>query len=588
MMYFIFSVVLVVMYVVFNYLIEKFQTKGSWIWNIAIGLVIGGAFHVFNYLVTPTFTYDCWPVYLELGLFAVICIVFGSMRTSDGDTPLDLDNNVIQATTFGALIAVVVLGLGLLIYQWDFFHSGSKQEMLNPTEVTIETTDSIVAATDVKNLCTVSEEVARKAIMVQMGDLKNTYEIGSLTKQSATCDFEATLSNGKKVRIKYDDHIIYVGVLEHRSFWTWSKQKYSPAYVIADASDADKVYVVTAVDGKELKIAYTNGAYFSHNLERHMRFNGYAGTILADFDMEINEQGLPFAPVTTMENSIGMGTPVVTGVAVVDLQSGDIKQYTPENAPAFINMIQPADVIYDRINWWGDYIYGYFHWTEKSGLTQACEGMDVVQTPSGCYYYVGIRAQTDAVGTQGYMLIDTRTGKATYYRRSGISEAEATRVLEANTDLNLEMKSGVLSLTEPIFYNIEGLPTYFSTYVSTNDYMVKYYGFCSTTDKSVWGYGKTLEEARANYLSSYYKNESGKSVKFAEKQTLQEIEVIVLEKSNINDVFYFRFDGYSDKVFVASLTPEMSDILWNAKKVKVSFSETDAKFVTLSSYEIIN
>ena len=118
--------------------------------------------------------------------------------------------------------------------------------------------------------------------------------------------------------------------------------------------------------------------------------------------------------------------------------------------------------------------------------------------------------------------------------------------------------------------------------------MVKYYGFCSTTDKSVWGYGKTLEEARANYLSSYYKNESGKSVKFAEKQMSKEIEVTVLEKNNINEVFYFRFEGYEGKVFVASLTPEMSDILWNADKVKVSFSETDAKFVTLSSYKIVN
>lgn len=585
-MYFVFSLVLVLAYVAINYLAEKPASKSSWAWVIGVALVVGGAFYVLNYAIMPTFTYNCEAVYIEVGLFAAISIVATSMRVSGADTPIEIDNKSIRYTLLG-LLGGMALALVAAIYTWDLFHAGTKQEMLQPAEVTTES-DSIVAATDVKNLCTISKEVARKAIMVQMGDLKNTYEIGSLTKQSATCNFEATLANGKKVNINYNDHIIYVGVLEHRDFWTWMKQSYSPAYVIADASDADKVYVVTAVNGKELKIAYTNGAYFNYNLERHMRFNGYTGTILADFDMEINEEGLPFAPVTTMENTIGVTTPVVTGVAVVNLQSGEIKQYTPENAPSFINMIQPSDVIYDRINWWGDYIYGYIHWTEKSGLTQACEGMDVVQTPSGCYYYVGVRAQTDTVGTQGYMLIDTRTGKATYYRRSGISEAEATRVLEANTDLNLEMKSCVLSLTEPIFYNIEGLPTYFSTYVSTNDYMVKYYGFCSTTDKSVWGYGKTLEEARANYLSSYYKNESGKSVKFAEKQMSKEIEVTVLEKNNINEVFYFRFEGYEGKVFVASLTPEMSDILWNADKVKVSFSETDAKFVTLSSYKIVN
>lgn len=208
MTYFIFSVVLVVLYVVFNCVIKKPETTGSMIGIIIAGLVIGGFFHGINYLILPTFAVDNWPIYVEAGLFAFACAFGASLRSSEGETPLDLDNSIIGLTFFGTLIGAVVLGLGLLIYQWDFWHTSSKQEMLDPTEVTIETTDSIVAATDVKNLCTVSEEVARKAIMVQMGDLKNTYEIGSLTKQSCTCDFEATLSNGKKVRIKYDEHII--------------------------------------------------------------------------------------------------------------------------------------------------------------------------------------------------------------------------------------------------------------------------------------------------------------------------------------------------------------------------------------------
>ena len=561
--------------------IVKFACKGELV-DIAIGiisvLVLAGSF-ISLYFIMPVLAYNKPSIYVMVGLIWIMGLIFAA--AFDGD-------DIKITSLFIGLIIYVIIGGVSVIYTWNLFHAHGKQKMLQPTEIVIEATDSIVAATDINNLCTISPEVAEKAILVKMGDLKNTYEVGNLTKQSASCDFEATLADGKKMHIKYNNLIIYVGVLEHRSFWTWRKTKFSPAYVIADASDADKVYVITEDNSEPLKIRYTQGASFNYNFERHMRQNGYLSKILADFDVEIDYNGRPCAPVTTMKNTIGCSTPVVTGVAVVDLQTGEINQYTPENAPEFVNMIQPADVIYDRINWWGDYVYGYFHWSEKSGLTQACEGMDVVQTPNGCFYYVGIRAQTDSVGTQGYMLIDTRTGKATYYKRTGISEAEAIRVLKANTDLNLEMNSGVLKLTEPIFYNIEGLPTYFATYVSTNDYMVKYYGMCSTSDKSVWGYGKTLEEARKNYLNSYYKNESDKVVKFSDKHEIEYVEVKVLEKSNINEVFYFRFEGYEDKVFVGTLSEQMSDMLWSSQKVRISFNDnTNSKFVTLNSYEII-
>lgn len=562
---------------------EKEEPKLGWI--AVIALVLGGVFHLVNYWACSIITWYMPTVYVQTIIIMAASIFLGYAIADGGDF---FDNKACTFSTLGAV--VIILGLlGSAVFAWDLFWAGHKQAMLNPKEVKAEKSD-FVAATDIHNLCVVPEAVARKAIMVKMGDLKNTYEVGSLTKQAATCDFMATTADGQKVRIKYDNHIIYVGLLEHRGFMTWWKQSYSPGYVIADASDEDNVYVVTEIDGEPLKIKYTNESYFNNNLERYVRNNGYANTILADFDMEINEKGVPYAPITTMENSIAMSTPVVTGVACVNLLDGDIKWYSPEKAPAFVDLIYPMDVVYDRINWWGDYVYGYFHWTEKSGLTQACEGMDVVVTPQGCFYYVGIRPQTDAVGTQGYMLVDTRTGKTTYYRRSGISEAEATRVLESNTDLNVEMQQGVLELAEPIFYNIEGLPTYFSTYVSTKDNMVKYYGFCSTTDKSVWGYGKTLEDARKSYLNSYYKNESNKNVKFAEKQSLTVLEVELVEKTNINDVFYIKLKGHEDKVFVMSLSPENSDILWSVptgRKVKVSFSPTDSKFVTLSSYEIM-
>lgn len=569
-------------------------TKGNWWW---IGfwtafIFIGSLW--FNLYVQPVFNIHVADIYLEILAFVIFSLVLqGFMCDEVIDNPIEL-KGIFAALGFGFLL------LCSQFYSCDGFHATHKQQMLNPTTIVLDkdsleadstlVKDSIVVATSNKDICVVSYAMAEKSGFTKMGDLKNTYKVYSYTKQSVTCDIDAKTTDGRQ-HIVYKDHLCYVGLLEHKDFLTWWKNPYSPGYVLIDACNPSKYWVILGIDGKDLQINYTPNAWFSKNLERHMRSNGYLGTILDDFDMEIDEKGHPFAPVTTEENSIAFGTPIVTGVAVVDLISGEIKQYEPKDAPAFVNMIQPKDVMYDRITWWGDYIYGWIHWSEKTGLTEPCKGMDVVQTDKGSFYYVGISAQGDSVATQGYMLIDTRTGSTTYYQRRGISEDYAARVMCSPEDLSYKIKNGVLELMEPIYYNIDGIPTYFATYVSPADQQAKLYGFCSAENRSVWAYGETLEEARQKYDDACSAALGKNVVDFSDAQNLTFVEVKVLEKTNIDKVFYFRFDGYKDKVFTAELRPELSDMLWGTqgRKVKVSFNKTDnSKFVTLSSYEIMN
>ena len=547
-----------------------------------------------NWYIQPPFNLHVFAIYGEILVFLIFSAVLQGMRCEEvSDNPVELKG----------IMAVIVFGCLLLctqLYSCDGFHATHKQQMLNPKTIVLEKDsleadstlikDSIVVATSNKDICVVSYAMAEKSGFTKMGDLKNTYKVYSYTKQSVTCDIMAKTTDGNQ-HIVYKDHLCYVGLLEHKDFLTWWKNPYSPGYVLIDACNPSKYWVILGIDGKDLQINYTPNAWFSKNLERHMRSNGYLGTILADFDMEIDEKGHPYAPVTTEENTIAFGTPIVTGVAVVDLISGEIKQYEPKDAPAFVNMIQPKDIMYDRITWWGDYIYGWVHWSEKTGLTEPCKGMDVVQTEKGSFYYVGVSAQGDSVATQGYMLIDTRTGSTTYYQRRGISEDYAARVMCSPEDLSYKIKNGVLELMEPIYYNVDGIPTYFATYVSPADQQAKLYGFCSAENRSVWAYGETLEEARQKYDDACFGADGKSKVDFSDDWTMIFVEVKVLEKTNIDKVFYFRFDGYKDKVFTAELRPELSDMLWETKgrKVKISFNKTDnSKFVTLSSYEIMN
>ncbi len=541
-------------------------------------------FFVVNYFLKPVLSFSTIGLYVELLiLLALIAVSFCTREHKDWG------RDAVFVLHFKVATIVFVAGLIICgIASWDWFHVKKKREMLQVEQVSDSLLNKIVSPISVEKMAVVSPQVAQRAISIKMGELKNTYEIKEMTKQSFSGDFEATLFDGSKVRISYENHLVYIGVLEHKSYWTWKKTKSSPGYALVDCSDESKVYLIKEVNGQPLSIKYTNASSWDYNLERHLRNNGYASEILEDLNIELDENGRPFCPATIMKNTIILGTPKVIGVAVVDVQTGDIKRYEVDNAPAFVNMVYPEDLVYDQLYWWGDYKNGYWHWSDKAGLLNPCDGMDVVQTEDGCYYYVGMKGLSDNTTTLGYALVNTRTGEAMYFERNGISEAEAVRVLEANTDLNLEMNQGVLTLTEPVFYKIEGHKTHFSTYVRTLDYTIKYYGFCSTEDKSVWGYGKTLEQAKASYLSAYYKNKAvnPNALVTSDEQKMVTIEADVLEIAQEGTAYYFRLKGYEGKTFY-SYSETHPNIRWKAKKVRISYNPTDADLISMEKYDVL-
>ena len=606
-MYFVFSLVLVAIYCVFNYFCAKPDPEKGWKGWLTIvipALVLGGAFHIGNYFLLPTFSYDTASVYLELILFMALTLWFTSFRTMkhsyEGYMFDDAMETPVWQYAFWSALGGVALLIASGIYTWDFFHTSYQQQLLNVVD-TIDVKKDTKGATavfspiPVEEMCTVSPEVAERVILTKMGDLKNTYYLSPLTKQSFSGHFIAKTFDGKEVKIDYDNHLVYVGILEHKFYWTWNAQKWSPAYVLVNATSGD-AYIVGKVNGENIQIRYTHeadpfstsGANWGYNLERHLRQNGYADVILDDFNFEIDENGRPFAPVTTMKKVIDMFTYDVTGVAVVDVQTGDIKWYTPQDAPKFVNRIYPEWLVYERIINWGEYPNGYFHWDSNEGLLQPCAGMDIVQTKSGCCYYVGIQAKTGTFDTEGYMLVDIRTGVATYYKRDGISEAEAVRVLRTNTydNISIQVNDSILRLTEPVFYNIEGMNTFFATFVANADLTVKYYAFCSADSKDVVGVGKTLEEAKAAYVDSYHKHIAVKASKLqtTDKRSEVTLEAVVLEKVQEGGAYYFRLEGQEGKTFYtyASIIPE---VRWSAKKIKITYNKTDAKLIAISSYQ---
>ena len=604
MTYFVFSIVLVLAYIMLNFFAERPEKKSSWIGIIIGGMVIGGAFHIVNYFIQPVFAYDCWAVYVELLIFAVISIIFTSIRVTEAEEFITFDNKVINGVVI-IMFGGAILLLGAAAYTWDNFHTQFQRNLLEVKDtIDIRTSNgnSAFSPIPVEKMKLKPVEVAKRNVLNQMGDLKNTFDLSEFTLQSATIHCNVETVDGKKYRLDYDNQLVYVSILEFKDFWTWHAQKYAPAYVLVDAATGD-TYIITKVNGEDIQIRYTHeadplstvGANFNYNLERHLRNNGFASTILDDFNVEIDENGRPYAPVTTLEKVVGMSTPQVSGVAVVDVQTGDIKWYKPEEAPSFVNRIYPEWLIYERITNWGEYPNGYFHWSNNEGLLQPCKGMDVVQTKNGCCYYVGIQAKTGNLDTEGYMLVDIRTGAATYYKRDGISEEEAINTItnanykRGKTEIVMaqQLKDSILHLTEPIFYNIDGRNTFFAMFVANADLTVKYYAFCSADSKGVVGIGENLMQAKAAYNDAYNRyaaNKASSKLQTTDKTSVVTVEAEVLEKVSENDAYYLRLKGQEGKTFYtySNLTP---DVRWSAKKVKITYMKTEDKEIAISSYQ---
>jgi hypothetical protein len=163
--------------------------------------------------------------------------------------------------------------------------------------------------------------------------------------------------------------------------------------------------------------------------------------------------------------------------------------------------------------------------------------------------------------------------------------------LKTNTykNISIQVNDSILYLTEPIYYNIEGLNTFFATFVANADLTVKYYAFCSADSKDVVGVGETLEEAKAAYVDSYHKHMAVKSAKFqtTDKRAEVVLEAVVLEKVQEGNAYYFRLEGQEGKTFYAysSITPE---VRWSAKKIKITYNKTDAKLIAISSYQALD
>ncbi len=383
---------------------------------------------------------------------------------------------------------------------------------------------------------------------------------------------------------KVNDELYWVAPLLHSGLLKWfNNQEGTAGYVMVSATNERDVKLVQHVGGKAIKIKYQPGAYFGSELHRHVYFNGYATAGLADFSFEIDDAGNPFWVITKYEKRIGFSGKEANGIVVVDAQSGAMTEYSIAKTPLWVDRIQPLGFIEDQLNDWGEYVHGYWNFSNADKL-QTTEGLTLVYGKDNkSYWYTGLTSVGKDESAVGFVLVDTRTKEATFYKQSGATEFAA----QSSAEGKVQEKGYKASL--PIPYNINNIPAYVMT-LKDDGGLVKMFAMVDISDYTIVGVGNTMRETLTAFKNVY--NMADNKINpnnVSNKKTVKSVVTrIQNDVKNGNSFYYFKVKDYPNIFVGSSQISSQLPVTIIGDSISVSFDLDLEEVIDISTFENIN
>jgi hypothetical protein len=380
---------------------------------------------------------------------------------------------------------------------------------------------------------------------------------------------------------KVKDELYWVAPLLHTGFFKWWRNSEgTPGYVMVSATNERDVKLVQNIGGNPIKIKYQPEAYFGSQIERYVYFNGYMTVGLGDFEFEIDDSGKPFWVVSLFEKKVGFSGNDATGVLVIDAQNGAIKQYSIKNTPLWVDRIHPISFIEEQLNDWGEYVHGYWNFSNE-GKLQITEGLTLVYGQNHkSYWYTGLSSVGKEESNVGFVLVDTHTKETTYYKQSGATEYAAQNSAKGK----VQEKGYHASL--PIPYLINNIPTYVMT-LKDDGGLVKMFAMVAISDYTIVGVGNTMRETLMAYKNVYNMADNRINPDSVTPKKILNSIVTRIENDvkNGNSFYYFTVKDYPN-IFVGSsqLSNELPVTL-AGDSISVSFDVDLEEVIDVSSFD---
>ncbi len=514
----------------------NFITKGRIsIKKILISLVIIAVleFAAF-YAFLPSLNIHSMEFWEFQGFFAILFFAL-TLSMPDKET-LEFQYNIISKVMGGIILLAVVFVIIGSIISAKIFNAGRYSSLIDikdtKFEETVKQTDTI---TDVALMDTASAKVVGQRAIGALSDVVSQYEI-----------------SGDYNQIALDGAPMKVASLEYAGFFKWFNNRKNgiPGYVLVDAVDFEADYVKL-----DKPIKYTPSGWFNDNLQRHLRFK-YPTAIFEGYYFELDEDGKPYYICPTMTAKVGLfGGFDVNGVVICDPCTGDCKRYDLNEIPRWVDRVYDGDLIERKYNWYGMLSDGF--WNSIIGqkdCKKTTEDYGYKVIDNDVWIYTGVTSVIDDSSNIGFVMVNARTGEASYFNVAGAEEFSAMEAAEGQVQ-NLGYDAAFPSLI-----NIDGRPTYFMVLKDKGN-LVKQYALVDVKKYSIVATGTTQKDTLNTYRKLIKENGIATEIK-KENLSEQYLHEIVIVK----DIKYVNVE---EGTFVY-----ITDTKGNVYKEKFSDDET--------------
>lgn len=380
----------------------------------------------------------------------------------------------------GALLILGLLNLLVLpiLTSLPMFYSQAYRNLLGEVKESSFTAD--IEPINLAQIRIVDEETARKLAEKKIGEvpaLGSQVQMGALSLQ------------------KVKGGLYYIAPLEHRGLFQWisNRASGSEGFVMVSATNPQDVRLI-----QDVHIKYQLRGFLFDYLPRYLYFKGIVSAGMADFSFEVDDELQPYWVVPLYKNKVGFGGADAVGVVTVNAQTGATARYSMDNIPEWIDRVEPEQLVFNQIRDWGEYVNGYWNsiFAKTGTLRPTNNELHIIYgNDDNVYWYTGITSLGRDESTVGFILVNSRTKEAKWYKVAGANEAGARKSAEGQVQ-EKGYRAGY-----PILYNINGVPTYIAP-LKDKEGLLKAIASISVENYNLVGVGPDIESSLRAYQQS--------------------------------------------------------------------------------------
>jgi hypothetical protein len=530
-------------------------------------LIQGGiSFPLLWWLFYATSISTVWPLFGVPGFFVLLLWAAAGLMLVFSD----FDESAVRSCIPAGLGLLAFIGAGII--GSEFANTDSYKTMIGTMEIREWTQD--VQPKDERHMrMSTTENAFYQAVKVigQDGSIGSQFQI-----------------NGDELSLQMiKGELWYVAPLEFSGFGAWNSKGSSPGYVKVSAENPDLPPVLVNF-AENQGMRYAPSAWFGKNLERHLRKTGYLGKGLDDFNFELDEDGKGWWVVTVFEPTIMWWGSKVTGVVIVDPNTGEHAFHEIGNVPQWVDRVVPHSFVENYLTWWGKYVHGWGNaalpWRPQLDLLEPSDANLIYGTGGEPEWVTDITSTNGADNSLvGLVYTNSRTGKSVYYKVPGGGTNSA--VLEAvahNQDISFKKLHGV----DPQLYNVLG--TMASVVPLFNDaHAFSGVAIVPINNVQKVAFGRNQYEALRQYEKII--SDHGEQVVLGAERTLEDITGVVdrvsFEVTTTGNLYYIHLAGVPHLFTGGSGDSPKLTVTKEGDRIKVTYYKSDRDVVPMHSFD---